>query len=195
MGRIKGVKTAKVFKVKEDEFRHALENSTSFTDVAIKLGYTCAGQSIPNIKERAGKLGIDIEHIDGSFHRGYLKSDLDLKNGRRSVATLRKQLKQAKRPYICENCNCEDMTMGDNGEWQWKGRDLLLEINHRFGHRFEGCNDADMLQYLCSPCHRQHTNLFMWAKHGLNNKFTTGSSDSTKHEQMTQIDPNLTSEF
>ena len=184
MGRIKGVKTGphknknsrknpnKVSDIEEDKFRHVLENSKSFTDAAIKLGYSsCGGPFIPQIKERAGELGIDIEHING------LKSNLDMKSGRRTAPTLRNQLKRAKRPYICENCDCKSMTMGDNGEWQWEGRDLALEINHRYGVGFEGCDHPAMLQYLCSPCHRQHTNIRIWAQSGLRGKFTTGSSD------------------
>ena len=180
MGRIKGFKHEKnkVFRVEEDEFRHVLENSKSFRVVAIKLGYNCAGRAILDIKERAGKLGIDIEHIDGTEGRGISsKSDLELHRSRRGTETLRNQLKRVKRPYICENCNCEDMTMGDNGEWQWKGHDLPLEINHRFGVGFEGCNDPAMLQYLCPSCHRQHTNLRTWAQSGLKGRFTAGSSD------------------
>ena len=162
--------------MEEDKFRHVLANSSSFSVVCSKLGYSSSPNSLitNTVRKRASELGIDIEHIK---HWPCMKSDKDLKNGRRNVITLRNQLKRVKRPYICENCNCEDMTMGDNGEWQWKGHDLPLEVNHRFGVGFEGCDNPAMLQYLCSSCHRQHTNLRTWAQSGLRGKFATGSSD------------------
>lgn len=165
----------KVYEVTDDHFRDIVANSSYIGEIVEKIGCKHRPFYKKEIKERADKLGIDLTHIvDGrllAFGGSVMKLDMDLKN-KRGPTTLRNLLKSSERPYICENCNCEDMTMGDNGEWQWKGRDLALEINHRYGHGFEGCNDPIMLQYLCPACHRQHTNLLISAKSALKNRFT-----------------------
>ena len=158
---------AKFNKISDDQFRDIMRNSISFKDSAKKMGFTCSrGGLNKRIEKRAIKLNIDLGHVNGRH-----KLDMDLKRKSRCPQAIRRQMRLINRSYICENCNCEDMKMGDNGEWQWKNLDLPLEINHRFGHGFESCHHLANLQFLCSACHRQHTNLFMCAKRGLKNRF------------------------
>ena len=166
----------KMKKIPDDQFRDIMRSSISFEEAAKKLGLkTARGGQISAIKKRAIELNIDLNHVNFNKKR---KRDLELKTSRSKVVN-RRQLKLVNRPYICENCNCVDMIMGDNGEWQWKGHDLPLEINHRFGHGFEGCHHPANLQWLCSSCHRQHTNLFMSAKRGLRDRFNSRSPVET----------------
>lgn len=160
---------AKFNKISDDQFRDIMRSSISFNEAAKKMGLVTARGGLQiQIKKRAIKLNIDLGHVNGCH-----KHDLELKKKSRCRHAIRRQMRQINRSYICENCNCENMTMGDNGEWQWKNLDLPLEINHRFGHGFEYCHHPANLQWLCSSCHRQHTNLFMGAKRGLNNRFKT----------------------
>lgn len=176
--------TCKIYSVSDENFKQIVSTCKTWSDIGRKLGYTetihkygrglMNGDARRKLKARAAKLQINVEHIDGGR-----KFDMDLnKIGhqyRREKKTLKKMLERSKRMYICEHCDCKGMEMGDKGEWQWEGRDLILEINHKFGTGFEGCNHIKNLQYLCSRCHTQHTHLFMQAKHYLKHHFVAAS--------------------
>ena len=82
----------------------------------------------------------------------------ELKGKRRGCKTLHKFLESSGRSYICEWCKCEEMTPND-GEWEWQGKKLSLEIDHI--HGVDGTDHQDRpdnLRFLCPSCHSQTKN-------------------------------------
>ena len=156
----------KVEKPSDEKFREIIARHKTLNGIARELGlkYRATSTMAAKIKHRCIRLGIDITNVNWEKPRPVVN--------RCATTTLRSILEGYGREYVCHVCNCEDMTMGENGEWQWKGHDLPLEINHMYGVGFHGCDHPKNLAYFCAACHRQHSKLLVQAKAGLRSKFT-----------------------
>ena len=101
---------------------------------------------------------VQIKTARGETGATTLKPVAELKTGRRDCKRLRKFLEASGRSYICEWCKCEEMTLND-GEWEWQGKKLSLEIDHI--HGVDGTDHQDRLEnlrFLCPSCHSQTKN-------------------------------------
>lgn len=129
------------------ELAHAVKNSTSLTEVVIKLYGTCAGGHYATINRHLKRLGIDTGHFNlsqGRYH-GPLKPDSSyLVNGTRvSSSKLRSILKRHK-PYTCESC--------DNPGTH-NNKPLMLQLDHIDGKKLN--NTLENIRWLCPNCHSQ----------------------------------------
>lgn len=129
--------------------------STSFADLARKLGIAPVGSNTTNLKSRCIQHGIDVSHFTGSVHnkgkpaRNRLPVDEflvlgDKLNRRTSPKTLRRCLIEKGVQCKCSVCGLDEV---------WNGKPLQLQIDH-----IDGCywnNVLENLRFICPNCHVQ----------------------------------------
>lgn len=128
--------------------------STSFTDVARKLGKSPVGGTTTHIKKMCLQWEINIEHMTGQAHNRGKQSTKRLPPDKRLVLgspsdvriaahKLRRCLLELGVAHVCAEC----------GISEWNGRKLTLEIDHIDGRYWN--NVKTNLQFLCPNCHSQ----------------------------------------
>ena len=103
------------------------------------------------LRKRADRLGISYTHIKRKSKP--LKAFSDLKRKRRYGAkTLGRILDESGRVNACEICNCDEMTF-ENGQWNWRGWPLTLQIDHINGLDGDDPDRVGNIRRLCANCH------------------------------------------
>ena len=131
----------------DTELQEIVNNSISFREVQIKLGYSSKSGSIP---ERLKKV-FDEKQIDYSHFKGHAwnKKEIEISEindfGVLNKTSIRNILLK-ERPYQCEYCGISD----------WMGNSLTLEVHHKDGN--SNNNVRTNLILLCPNCHSQTDN-------------------------------------
>lgn len=120
----------------KEEIEEIVAQSTSYSEVARRIGYT-GGSGINTIKQVLIDYAIDTSHFKG---HAWNKNENNL-----SWSTIRKQYLDMK-PYQCEIC----------GISTWNGKDISLTVHHKDGDHSN--NAQSNLILLCPNCHSQTDN-------------------------------------
>lgn len=135
-----------------EQLRDAIDHSSSYRQVLIKLRLREAGGNYEQLKRYVHELGLDVTHFKGKSWnkglRGIRRSQIPLeeiliKNSFFQTFKLKKRLFAAKRkPMYCEECGWAERT---------KDGYLPLELDHVNGDRRD--HRLENLRVLCPNCH------------------------------------------
>ena len=132
----------------DDEFRQLVEQSSTYTEISQKLGYTSiAGDSFRKIKERIEKLKIPTSHLKMNTSTAITRSpeNIFIENSTAAQATLRRwYIKGEYSPYICSICGLEP---------EWQGKPLTLILDHINGQNKD--DRLENLRWVCPNCNQQ----------------------------------------
>lgn len=137
---------------RKEDLQQIVMESTSFTEVLVKLGRKPVGGSISNLHLRCKRLGIDTSHMIGQAHRRGKGAERQLSideivvmgtplDHRKATKHLRRALLAIGVEHKCNSC----------GISEWLGEPLVLEIDHIDGQYWN--NQRENLQFLCPNCH------------------------------------------
>ena len=132
----------------ENEFKKIIMDSTSFQEVARKLGYkSYSGGTAKLLKKRVEELNISIGHFhlhtEDRVNRNV--QNVFVQNSTVAQATLRRwYLKGEYSPYICSICGLEP---------EWQGKPLSLILDHINGDNHD--DRIENLRWVCPNCNAQ----------------------------------------
>lgn len=132
----------------DDELKQIVAESTSFTQVKEKLGYSSNSGSINRkLKETFEEKKIDYSHFKGhAWNKKISKYEDSLTDfGTHVWSTIKERLFQ-EREYRCECC----------GITKWNGKEIKLQVHHIDGNHNN--NTRENLMILCPNCHSQTDN-------------------------------------
>ena len=122
-------------KYRKEEFKEAVKNSTSLSQVVNKLDLSCSGDCYRSIKNKIKTLDLDVSHFKN-------KINFDLIFGSRSSV----------RKFVIDNnlikYNCSECEI-----FEWNKKSLCLQLDHIDGNVHN--NDLSNLRFLCPNCHSQ----------------------------------------
>ncbi len=128
----------------KEELKEAINNSTTMSQAADKLGL-----AFSTFKTYAKKYNLYSPNQGGKGLDKSKKKLDDVFNGTVHLVThqLRSRLiKEGFKEYRCEDCGIDE----------WNGKKISLELDHISGNRLD--NSLDNLKLLCPNCHSQtHT--------------------------------------
>lgn len=129
-------------KFSDEELKTIVQNSISYREVAIKLGYSEKGGGAgENAREMIELKGFNTDHFLGM---GWNKNNFDydrFQYGKAIKITAALPALVQLRGHRCENCGTET----------WLDNPIPLEIHHLDGDRLN--NNLENLQLLCPNCH------------------------------------------
>lgn len=148
-------------KYTKEKLQPLVELSTSFADLARRLGLAPIGSNTMNLSKRCKQHGIDISHFTGQAHMRGKPSRNKLtvedvlvvgtkERGRIKASVLTRALLESGVEYKCDVC--------DLGP-EWVGRPLRFQVDHRDGQYWN--NTKTNLRFICPNCHTQTDN---WGK-------------------------------
>lgn len=125
----------------DEQLKEFAETSTSFAEVATKMGYCKTGSTTTTLKQVYAKKGIDTSHFLGqASNKG--KFDYErFKYGNNIKAAQMKDALVALKGHQCENC----------GLSVWNEQSIPLEVHHKDGDHLN--NEIENLSLLCPNCH------------------------------------------
>lgn len=125
----------------DDELKELAKTSTSFAEVATKMGYRKTGSTTTTLKQVYAQKEIDTSHFLGqSSNKG--KFDYErFKYGNNIKASNMKDALVALKGHKCEKC----------GLTHWFEQLIPLEVHHNDGDHLN--NEIDNLCLLCPNCH------------------------------------------
>lgn len=132
----------------DEELKSIVMESTSFTQVLQKLGYSSnSGSVAENLKKVFEQKHIDYSHFKGhAWNKNITKHEEELTDfGVTSWSLIKEKLFQ-EREYKCECC----------GISTWNNQKLILQVHHIDGNHNN--NTRNNLQILCPNCHSQTEN-------------------------------------
>lgn len=148
MGKIMGIK-----KWTEEEFRAAVKNNNTITDIARTLGYSVLGRSQNTIKKWIKKFDIDTSHfwnstdqlrISGCMAEKLSDDELfSITDRVRGGSVKARIIKRNLLKYECSECKITS----------WNNKNLVLQLDHISGNNKD--NRLENLRFLCPNCHSQ----------------------------------------
>ena len=136
-------KVAKWRQLTKEEFAQLVKESTSFYELAERIGYEKTGGGTQEALKKAVKeYGLDVSHFTGSaWNKGkYDYSTFTNNSVKKNGKTTLKAIINL-RGRKCENC----------GLTEWQGKPINLEIHHIDGNHHN--NELENIQLLCPNCH------------------------------------------
>lgn len=141
-------------KYEKHNFEEQVKNSTSYADLATKIGLAPKGGNYKTLKKYIELYNLDVSHFNGSaWNKGMTYSETTSRIPLEAIlqkgtnyrsSTLKKRLiKEGLKEYKCEKC----------GITNWNGDEIVLELHHINGNHFD--NRLENLQILCPNCHSQ----------------------------------------
>ena len=139
---------SRVSKFSKEELEKICKESTSFSDIARKVGYPSyqSGSAITITRKYIESLGIDTSHLNG---QAWNKNNFDYSRFQKGKHIQGNNAKDALinlRGRKCEVC----------GNTEWLGEEIPLVIHHIDGDHIN--NELSNLQLLCPNCHAQTDN-------------------------------------
>ena len=133
----------------KDELQHLVEESHSFRELALKLGYIkgCSGGTIHAIKKRLEDQSISTEHFGCApkFHAPCAEEEVFCENSKVSQRTLRDWVLRKKEiKYECAICGQLPV---------WNNMPLTLILDHINGKNSD--NQLSNLRWVCPNCNSQ----------------------------------------
>lgn len=130
----------------DEEFANIVKNSTSYREIARKLGYSdnSSGDTIKKIQARVKQNNLNTEHFNT-----YVKNQVELdkifiENSNVVQSTLRKYYTKLNLPYVCTICGQIPI---------WNNKPLTLILDHINGHNRD--NRIENLRWICPNCNQQ----------------------------------------
>lgn len=144
----------KSIKYEKHNFEEQVKNSTSYADLAVKIGLAPKGGNYKTLKKYIELYNLDVSHFTGpAWNKGMSYSETTSRIPLETILqkgtnyrsdTLKKRLfKEGLKEYKCEKC----------GITNWNGKEIVLELHHINGNHFD--NRLENLQILCPNCHSQ----------------------------------------
>lgn len=139
---------SRISKFSKEELEKICKESTSFSDIARKVGYPSyqSGSAITITRKYIESLGIDTSHFNG---QAWNKNNFDYSRFQKGKHIQGNNAKDALinlRGRKCEVC----------GNTEWLGEEIPLVIHHIDGDHIN--NELSNLQLLCPNCHAQTDN-------------------------------------
>lgn len=139
---------SRISKLSKEELEKICKESTSFSDIARKVGYPSyqSGSAITITRKYIESLGIDTSHFNG---QAWNKNNFDYSRFQKGKHIQGNNAKDALinlRGRKCEVC----------GNTEWLGEEIPLVIHHIDGDHMN--NELSNLQLLCPNCHAQTDN-------------------------------------
>ncbi|WP_432743840.1 HNH endonuclease [Streptomyces sp. JH002] len=139
----------------KEALQAAVDSSRSIAETLRKLGEPTWGSARGRLLNALTRHGISIDHFTGQGHNRGRRSPNRLSAAeilvtrppdgpRAHRALLHRALQEMNVPYRCGGCGVGD---------RWRGRTLVLEIDHVNGDRRD--HRLENLRYLCPSCHSQ----------------------------------------
>ena len=138
-----------------------VEQSTSFADLARRVGLAPIGSNTMNLSKRCKQHGIDTSHFTGQAHMRGKPSKNKLtaedilvvgtkERGRIDASVLTRALLESHVEYECDVCGIGP---------EWAGKPLRFQVDHKDGRYWN--NVKSNLRFICPNCHIQTDN---WGK-------------------------------
>ncbi|MFI9462826.1 HNH endonuclease [Streptomyces xiamenensis] len=139
----------------KEALQAAVASSRSVAETLRKLGEPTSGTARRLLLSALTRHGISFDHFTGQGHNRGRRSPHRLSAAdilvmrppggpRARRALLHRALQEMNVPYRCGGCGIGD---------RWRGRTLVLEIDHVNGDRRD--HRLENLRYLCPSCHSQ----------------------------------------
>lgn len=141
-----------------DELQKIVNESTSYSEVVLKIGYKRTGGGynaevkkflLDNNFDVSSLVGRHLKKIDNTGISKKWLSEILCENGSGNSNYIKKKLLEwGVKEYKCENPKC--------GITEWHGEDIVLQLHHINGNHYD--NRLENLVLLCPNCHSQTTN-------------------------------------
>ena len=130
----------------KQELENIIQKSSSYRDVAKKIGYTSYSGDLCNlIKDTANLLKIDVSHFRRQTNIVRTPENIFIENSTANQSTLRRwYLKGKYTQYKCSICEQEPF---------WNGKELTLILDHINGENHD--NRLENLRWVCPNCNQQ----------------------------------------
>ena len=126
----------------DEELAQAVKDSLFLFQVIRKLDLNPGKTTYSRVRRLIAKLGLDTSHwTDARTIQLLPDEQIFVKGCRVPPSTVRRRFIQLGQPYQCAEC----------GIAEWRGGQLILELDHRNGDRKD--NRPDNLRWLCPNCH------------------------------------------
>ena len=134
-------------KFSKEELEQLVAESTSYRELAKKIGYVSIGNNGKTIKSRLDKFGISTSHFSGRAKSQEVRCEENVfcKNSTASQATLRRWYSNGNfTEYKCAICGLPPI---------WNEKPLTLTLDHIDGDNKN--NELENLRWICPNCDRQ----------------------------------------
>lgn len=133
----------------EDELQKFCKESSSFRELAIKIGYyPNGGSTLKALKEMVAKYNLDVTHFTGQSHQknlGKRRTSTEDYLTNKTVVTSYKLRNRLLEDGVFEyRCSCCGLT-------EWLGQPIPLELHHKDGNKSN--NTLSNLELRCPNCH------------------------------------------
>lgn len=139
------MKKALIDTYSKEEFQNLINNSSSYSELALKLGYKAkSGDLIARIKQRIQELDLQITFKEKTPVKRTVEN-IFIENSTADQRTLRDWfIKGQYQEYKCSICGLEPI---------WNGKELTLILDHINGRNKD--NQLHNLRWVCPNCNQQ----------------------------------------
>lgn len=132
-----------------EELQQMCLESSSYRELAVKIGYSPdGGSSIQTVKEVIEKYSLDASHFTGQSHSknvGKYKTPIEkYLNNEIEITSHKLRLRLISENYLEKKCSCCGLT-------HWLGEEIPLELHHKDGNKKN--NALENLELRCPNCH------------------------------------------